>query len=148
VTRRRFISPENAAAHAKIQGSTFRFAPAALLVLCLAVSCRGEETVERVTLPATPVISVRPRWAVATAEYTRVYAEADPRSPIQGHLRLGDVASVATIITRQDDDGASRWFQIATDEVAGWVPEGTLDFFESSDRARNMSALIRRSREQ
>ena len=147
VMLRRTIQPENAAEHSKKQAvCALRWLiPIAVAVLFL--GCEREVPEEEVFLPPTPVISVRPYWAVATESYSRVHSRPDTQSTISGHLRRGDVTSVASISTRTDLSSGRTvlWYQIALDDLSGWIQGGSLEFFESRRRALNSSRFMTRS---
>ena len=98
----------------------------------------------RVRLPVTPVISVRPRWAVTTSTYVRVRVEPSTDAAINGHMRMGDVAEIRSISTRPYESGGTMdlWYEIDSDGLSGWVPGDSLEFYESQSRARNATSLL------
>ncbi|MBU8912835.1 MAG: hypothetical protein KOO61_02350 [Spirochaetales bacterium] len=95
----------------------------------------------QVNLPVTPVISVRPRWAVAVDAYVRVRAEPLTDSVIRGHLRTGDVAEIVSISTTVADVNGSRdtWYEVDVAGLRGWALGSTLEFYESQSRALNVA---------
>lgn len=142
----RSIRTEDAAPQSKIQAALQTARGIALVFTCAVVlSCAANREDDKVVLPATPVISVRPQWAVANQLYTRVYAAPETSSSINGHLRLGDVASILAITANVRSDGLSElWFRVQMRELEGWIPGGGLEFYESERRANNASVFVRR----
>ena len=109
----------------------------ALFLALGACSRVSEET--RVDLPVTPVISARPQWAVAADVYVQIRAEPSIDSPIEGHLRTGDVVEIISISTKSIDGARGRdtWYEVAGAEIHGWTLGSSLEFYESRTRARN-----------
>ncbi len=115
-----------------------RVLAAGVLFLGLA-ACSQSLQESRVNLPVTPVISVRPRWAVAADLYIRVRAEPTLDSAIRGHLRRGDVAEIVTIraVTNDDEGALSTWYQVEAPGLRGWAVASNLHFYASRARALN-----------
>jgi SH3 domain-containing protein len=117
-----------------------RLAALCLLVLALGACSRTSEEAS-VSLPVTPVISARPQWAVAADVYVRIREEPSIDSPIEGHLRTGDVVEIVSITTRsiEGERGRDTWYEVAGAEISGWILGSSLDFYESRARALNAS---------
>ena len=143
---RRFIQSEDAQlslrgqVHSGSLGRTTLFVMGALLLGLAGCSQTPEES--RVNLPTTPVISVRPRWAVAADLYVRVRAEPSIDSVIRGHLRIGDVAEIVSISTVTNDLQGPRniWYQVEASGFRGWALGSALELYESRSRAVNAAA--------
>ena len=122
----------------------------ALLVLVFTVvSCSRGDAGRFVTLPPTPVVTLRPTWAVVTDSYLRLHAEPRSGAPIIGHLRRADVAEILEIgTTVARVDGEQRlWYRLAADGVSGWALDLSLDSYGSEYRARNAGARLAGRRE-
>lgn len=91
------------------------------------------------TLPPTPVVALRPTWAVIVEPYLRLRSEPQTDAPIAGHLRRGDVARIAAIGTAvaQVDGERHLWYRLETEGASGWTLDGALESFASEHRARN-----------
>ena len=149
---RRFIPTENAPlsvrgqAAARARRRVGMVIGGGLLLLAVAGTLGGcgVKAAPRVQLPATPVISVRPRWAVAITAYTRVRAQPTEDSAIRGHLRAGDVAEIVSIgATPALVDGRREyWHELSSDGLHGWVPGSDLRFYESRSRALNAARAL------
>jgi hypothetical protein len=117
--------------------------PARLLALCslLAVlgACSRSSEETYVNLPVTPVISARPQWAIAADVYVQIRAEPSVESPIEGHLRAGDVVEIVSISTKsvEGERGRDTWYEVAGAEIQGWTLGSSLEFYESRARAMN-----------
>ena len=145
---RRFIQSEDAQLplRGQARGAPFgRTSIIAIGVLLLGLSgCSKTPEDSPINLPVTPVISVRPRWAVAADLYTRVRAEPSVDSAIQGHLRRGDVAEIVSIraVTNETEGGLSTWYQVEAAGLRGWALGSNLDFYASRTRALNAAGTF------
>jgi hypothetical protein len=111
-----------------------------LPALVLVVSgCTRGDVYDDVALPPTPVVTLRPTWALVRTPYLRLYTDTNSSSPIAGHLRSGDIAEISAIGTRliNIDGEAERWYLLQTEEARGWTPGAALELFTSQERARN-----------
>jgi len=112
----------------------------ALFLLPIAiVACGRPAESLAVNLPVTPVIELRPRWAVAADVYVRVRERPSPDAPIVSHLRAGDVVEILSInpSTVESDNGRDTWYEISGGGLEGWAPGRSLDFFESRAQAED-----------
>ena len=148
---RRFIQSEDArlARRGQVRGRLNRLvavtrAVVVLGLVALAPGCSAGANRDRVSLPITPVISVRPRWAVATSIYVRVRSEPSIEAPITGHMRLGDVAEIKRISTTPygSGDAVHRWYEVESGDLRGWAAGDSFELFESQTRARNAAGLF------
>jgi len=115
-----------------------------LLALALGSCSEGRARVP-VVLPATPVISLRPTWAVVAEPYLRLRAEPDSTASIAGHLRQGDVARIVAIspVVARVNGERRYWYQLAGNDVTGWALETALEAYGTEQRARNASRRLR-----
>ncbi len=140
---RRFIQSEDAQLPLCGQACGRFFGSSGILVLGVAVlglaGCSPTPEPGRVHLPVTPVISFRPRWAVAADLYVQVRAEPSFESAIRGHLRFGDVAEIVTISTVGNDLEGPRngWYEVEVAGLRGWAVGDALEFYGSRSRASN-----------
>ncbi len=149
---RRFITPQHAPRNEPGQYTGRRIAcrpTIRLIVLASLValfpSCSPSDPYADIHLPSTPVITLRPTWALVDAPYVRLYEESDPTSPIAGHLRRGDVvriAAISTDIIRVAGEEV-RWFLLEHNAFRGWTTGTVLELFTSEERARS-AARVRR----
>jgi len=97
-----------------------------------------------VVLPPTPVISLRPAWAVVSEPYLRLRAEPDSSSPIAGHLRQGDVAEIVAISRVVARVGGERryWYELQGGQVSGWALDSALESYATEQRAFNASRRL------
>ncbi len=107
-------------------------------------SCGEEPGGPEVEMPATPVIVLRPTWAVVTEAYVRLRAGPEGGAPISGHLRRGDVAEITAInpAAEQVDGERRHWYELRNEQASGWVTEDTLEAYSSEYRARHASAQL------
>ncbi len=109
------------------------------VTLVVAASCDASSEDEQIVLPETPVIALRPAWALVLEPYVRLYENPATDSTIAGHLRAGEIARVDSIGTQPIRIGARRyrWYRLSTDESGGWTVGGSIETFTSRDRAAN-----------
>ncbi len=140
---RRFIQSEDAQLSLRGQvhrGSLGRITLFVLGVLLLGLAgCSRTPEESGVNLPTTPVISVRPRWAVAADLYVLVRAEPSVDSDIRGNLRIGDVAEIVSISTVTNDlrGPGNIWYEVEASGLRGWALGNALELYESRSRAVN-----------
>lgn len=116
---------------------------AALVVLSFSACSRGAEETG-IDLPPTPVVALRPTWAVVTVPYLRLRTEPSAGAPIAGHLRRGEVAAIAAIdtsVARLDGD-RHYWYRLERDGLVGWALDNAVESYGSEDRARNAARLL------
>lgn len=108
-------------------------------------ACDAPDSATPVSLPPTPVVTLRPTWAVVAEPYVRLRAEPAMDAPISGHLRRGDVARIDAIgtVVEQVDDVGSYWYRLESGSTAGWTLDRTLESYGSEYRARNAAERLR-----
>jgi len=84
-----------------------------------------------ISLPRTPLLSVRPGYALVVPDYVRVYEEARRDSSIVSHIRKGGIVE----IVRETQDG--QWYRIRSDEADGWVEARYIRQYDSREQASN-----------
>ncbi|WP_144082918.1 hypothetical protein [Salinispira pacifica] len=119
-----------------------------LSILLILGSC-SEEKIPELSLPPTPVLSLRQDWAVIRFSYLPLYTEASIESEVAGLARQGDVhelleQSLETelLYSRQD-----YWYKIALNDDHGehssaWAFAAGLEFYSSRDEALNASGRM------
>ncbi len=95
-------------------------------------------------LPPTPVIVLRPTWAVIRQPYLRLRSDAQRSAGISGHLRRGEVAEITAIspIAERIDGELRYWYFLEGIEVSGWALDDALEAYGSEDRARNAAERL------
>ena len=114
-------------------------------LLFAASGCRKEQPVERVELPATPVLTLRSNWAVVRSPFLRVRQEPLPKSEILAHLRRGTVMEVVSKTeTRETIEGATDyWYQVNYEGLRGWVFGSFVEVTDSKSKAENYARELR-----
>lgn len=119
-----------------------------LLFLLILGSC-SEEKIPELTLPETPVLSLRQDWAVIRFSYLPLYTRASIESEVAGLARQGDVyelleQSLETelLYSRQD-----YWYKIALpdehgEHAAAWAFAAGMEFYSSRDEALNAAGRM------
>jgi len=115
-----------------------------LLLGLLLGGCSDGERVDELELPTTPVLSFRAGWAVVHSTYARVLAQPDPESSIVGHERRGSVLEILSKTNYSDriGDEADFWYQVRSDDFAGWVFGTDVELYNSRERALNASRAV------
>lgn len=115
-----------------------------IVVLVLLAGCSGGRDEQRVRLPPTPVVSLRPTWAVVTVPYLRLRESASAEAGIAGHLRRGEVARILAVSTvaEQIDGERHLWFQLEAHSASGWALDMALESYGSEERARNAAQRL------
>jgi hypothetical protein len=95
-------------------------------------------------MPPTPIVTLRPTWAVVTERYLRLRERPDGAAPISGHLRRGDVAAITAVspVIELVDGERHFWFRVENHLVSGWVLDTSLEAYTSEDRARNAAKRL------
>jgi hypothetical protein len=118
--------------------------PASLSVLLL-FSCGASGNGERVSLPPTPVLSIRSTWAVVKSPLLRVREEPSNSSVVLSHVRM---ASLVEVLTKSDKtDTVEResdfWYRVDYQGLKGWVFGSYIEIFDSRAKAQQFSGTLK-----
>jgi uncharacterized protein YgiM (DUF1202 family) len=121
----------------------------ALLLLCALalvslVGCGRSGSSERVTLPPTPVLSIRSTWAVVKSPLLRVRGEPSNQATVLSHIRLGAVMEVLTRADKEEtlESETAYWYRIDYQGLKGWVFGTYIELFDSRSKADKFSATL------
>jgi len=108
-----------------------------VLALVVPAGCRGGGRPERLTLPTTPVLSIRSTWAVVRSPLLRVRAEPSNKSEVLSHIRTGVVMEIIARSDSEDtvENEVAYWYRINYDGLKGWVFGPYLEIFDSRSQA-------------
>ena len=128
----------------------FRFAGQGIaLAVCLGAvaaltSCARNGTSERVTLPPTPVLSIRSTWAVVKSPLLRVREGASNQATVLSHIRMGAVMEVLTRGDKEEtvENESAYWYRIDYQGLKGWVFGSYIELFDSRSKADKFSASL------
>ena len=122
---------------------------AAVAVLCSAAlagfaACGRSGSSERVTLPPTPVLSIRSTWAVVKSPLLRVRDAASNQATVLSHIRMGAVMEVLTRSDKEDtvENETAYWFRIDYQGLKGWVFGPYIELFDTRAKADKFSASL------
>jgi hypothetical protein len=121
----------------------FAFLILAAVIFAVPVACRGRRP-ERITLPSTPVLSIRSTWAAVKSPLLRVRAEPSNRAEVLSHIRIGVVVE---IIGRSDNEETlenevAYWYRVNYDGLKGWVFGSYLEIFDSRSLAEKYAEKL------
>ena len=115
-------------------------------VLAAAVlgSCGRSGSSERVTLPPTPVLSIRSTWAVVKSPLLRVREEPTGQAVVLSHIRLGAVMEVLTRADKEEtvENETAFWYRINYQGLKGWVFGSYIELFDSRSKADKFSSTL------
>ncbi|HTZ52338.1 MAG TPA: SH3 domain-containing protein [Spirochaetia bacterium] len=120
---------------------------AAVLVFGAALvlgACGRSGGSERVTLPPTPVLSVRSTWAVVKSPLLRVRDTASNQGTVLSHIRMGAVMEVLTRGDKEDsvESETGYWYRIDYQGLRGWVFGSYIELFDTRAKADKFSASL------
>jgi uncharacterized protein YgiM (DUF1202 family) len=115
---------------------------AALLCPLFLLSCGRSGGTERVSLPATPVLSIRSTWAVVKSPLLRVRQEPSNQSVVLSHVRMGSLVEVLTKSDKEDtvENETAWWYRIDYQGLKGWVFSSYIEIFDSRSKAEQYAA--------
>lgn len=127
------------------RGSTVFGVAILALAVALLVSCGRSGATERVSLPPTPVLSIRSTWAVVKSPLLRVREEPTNQATVLSHIRLGAVIEVLTKSDKEDvvENEPAFWYRIDYQGLKGWVFGTYIEIFDSRSKADQYAAKIR-----
>jgi hypothetical protein len=114
---------------------------AALLALGACGAGRGSD---RVSLPPTPVLSVRSSWAVVKSPLLRVREQPSGQATVLSHIRLGAVMEVLSRSDAEDtiEDEKAYWYRVDYDGLKGWVFGAYVEVFDARAKADQYAATL------
>ena len=122
--------------------------PLLLLLCALSLAalggCGRSGSSERVTLPPTPVLSIRSTWAVVKSPLLRVRADPSNQATVLSHIRLGAVMEVLTRADKEEtvESETAYWYRIDYQGLKGWVFGTYIELFDSRSKADKFSATL------
>jgi hypothetical protein len=118
--------------------------PVSLCVLLL-LSCGGSGGGERVSLPPTPVLSIRSTWAVVKSPLLRVREEPVNSSVVLSHIRMAALVEVLTKSDKVDmvERESNYWYRVDYQGLKGWVFGSYIEIFDSRAKAQQFSATLK-----
>ena len=120
-----------------------------LVILCVLAlaglgGCGRSGSSERVTLPPTPVLSIRSTWAVVKSPLLRVRGDPTSQGTVLSHIRMGAVMEVLTRADKEDtvESETAYWYRIDYQGLKGWVFGSYIELFDSRAKADKFSATL------
>ena len=112
--------------------------------LALLAACGRSGSSERVTLPPTPVLSIRSTWAVVKSPLLRVRDSAGNQGTVLSHIRMGAVMEVLTRSDKEDtvESETAYWYRIDYQGLKGWVFGSYIEMFDTRAKADKFSASL------
>jgi uncharacterized protein YgiM (DUF1202 family) len=98
-----------------------------------------------VTLPPTPVLSIRSTWAVVKSPLLRVREEPSSQATVLSHVRLGAVMEVLTRADKEQtvENESAYWYRIDYQGLKGWVFGSYIEVFDSRSKADKFSSTLK-----
>jgi uncharacterized protein YgiM (DUF1202 family) len=118
---------------------------AASLTVLLLLSCGGSGGGERVSLPPTPVLSVRSTWAVVKSPLLRVREEPSNSAVVLSHVRMSSLVEVLTKSDKMDtvERESNYWYRVDYQGLKGWVFGSYIEIFDSRAKAQQYSSTLK-----
>ena len=113
-----------------------------LLIAVLSLSCREEEPVPEISMPATPIMSGTISWGVVNVSYLKINRDPDDDQHIVTTLRQGDLVRIDSIRFIKQKHGISVWYQIEKNNFRGWVEDSFLDGYPTREKAETASRFL------
>jgi len=118
----------------------------ALIVLALAVfACSKSSGSDRVSLPPTPVLSIRSTWAVVKSPLLRVRDQPSSQATVLVHVRMGAVVEVISKSDKEDvvENETSFWYRVNYEGLKGWVFGSYVSIFDTRTKADAFAASLK-----
>jgi uncharacterized protein YgiM (DUF1202 family) len=114
------------------------------LALVAPGACGRSGSAERVTLPPTPVLSIRSTWAVVKSPLLRVREEPSSQATVLSHIRMGAVMEVLTRADKEEtvENETAYWYRIDYQGLKGWVFGSYIELFDSRSKAEKFSSTL------
>jgi uncharacterized protein YgiM (DUF1202 family) len=108
-------------------------------------ACGRSGSSERVTLPPTPVLSIRSTWAVVKSPLLRVRDAPSNQSTVLSHIRMSAVMEVLTRSDKEEtvENESAYWYRIDYQGLKGWVFGSYIEMFDSRPKADKYSASLK-----
>ena len=130
-------------------GNSTGMRPIALLLasMCVTiaiVSCGRSGGGERVSLPPTPVLTIRSTWAVVKSPLLRVREEPSNTAVVLSHVRLAALVEVLTKSDKTDtvERETNYWYRVDYQGLKGWVFGSYIEIFDSRAKAQQFAAKL------
>ncbi len=96
------------------------------------------------TLPPTPVLSIRSTWAVVKSPLLRVREGPSNQATVLSHIRLGAVVEVLTRGDKEEtvENESAYWYRVDYQGLKGWVFGSYIELFDSRTKADKFSATL------
>ena len=123
---------------------TLLLLPVSLCALII-LSCGGSGGGEHVSLPPTPVLSIRSTWAVVKSPLLRVREEPTSSSVVLSHVRMAALVEVLTKSDKVDtvERESNYWYRVDYQGLKGWVFGSYIEIFDSRAKAQQFSATLK-----
>jgi hypothetical protein len=127
--------------------TALRLLPTALCcaVVVLLAACGRSGSAEKVSLPPTPVLSIRSTWAVVKSPLLRVRDQPSSQGTLLSHIRLGAVMEILSRSDKEDtiENETAYWFRIDYQGLKGWVFAAYVEVFDTRDKADTYAAGLK-----
>lgn len=114
-----------------------------IFTLIFLASCGPKDVPVSLDPPPTPILTSESAWGVANRPYQKILESPDPMAGVSGTLRSGDIVEVISKVG--SSDGRRYWLEIQTDEGKGWIPDTSLDVYDSLPQAETAAGTIQNS---
>jgi hypothetical protein len=111
-----------------------------LFTVIFLASCGPKDVAVSLDPPPTPILTSESAWGVANKPYQKILESPDPMAGVSGTLRSGDIVEVISKVG--SSDGRSYWLEIRTEEGSGWIPDISLDVYDSLPQAETAGGKV------
>lgn len=112
----------------------------ATAVLMMSVcSCKRDQEITKIELPATPVLTMRSEWGVVISDVLRIRAEPGQSAEILTHVRQGTLVEILSQTVKKEsiEDQTGYWYQVNYEGLRGWLFGPYIEVFDSKRKALN-----------
>ena len=108
-------------------------------------TCRRNTQQERIVLPATPVLSMRPEWGVVTSDVLRIRKE--PSIEVDNTLTFIKKGTIIEILNRsvkkeRVEERIDYWYQVNYEGLRGWLFGAYIGILDSKAEAADLSEKL------